>query len=332
MKAAIIAAFGGPEGLAIREVPDPTPREREVIVSVAASALNRADLLQRTGRYPPPNDVPRDIPGLEFAGTVQSLGPGATRWTTGDRVCGLVGGGAHAELVSAHEDTLAALPGSLDWEHAGAAPEAFITAHDALVTQAGLKAGERVLILAVGSGVGLAAVQIARAWNAIPYGTSRTRDKIERAREFGLEDGDPLERGPESIGPAVASWTGGRGMDVIMDLVGGAFVPACIDALAIKGRMMLVGSVAGAQATIDVRRILGRRLTLRGTVLRARSLEEKIAVTRAFANEVMPLLRSGSARPVIDSVFPLDRIADAHRRLESNETFGKVVISIGAEA
>jgi putative PIG3 family NAD(P)H quinone oxidoreductase len=328
MKAAVITQFGGPEGLQIRDLPTPTPRERDVLVRVHASALNRADVLQRLGRYPAPNDAPSDVPGLELAGTVEIAGSAPSRWRRGDRVFGIIGGGAHAEFAVVHEEALAAVPALLDWPQAAAVPEAFITAHDALITQAALRRGESVLILAVGSGVGLAATQIVRAWGGVPFGASRTAEKIERAREFGLENGVALEHGPEGLAAAVARWTRQRGVDVVLDLVGGPYVSACLDSLAPKGRMMLVGAVAGSQATIDIRRILGKRLILRGTVLRARSLEEKIEVTRAFAREVTPRVASGELRPVIDSVFPLERIAEAHRRMESNETFGKIVITM----
>jgi putative PIG3 family NAD(P)H quinone oxidoreductase len=327
MRAAVITAFGGPEVLEVRNVEDPVPGEGQVRVRVRGSALNRADLLQRLGRYPPPNDSPRDIAGIEFAGEVDQTGPGATRWSPGARVFGIIGGGGHAEYLVAHEDAIAPVPDSLDWPGAAAAPEAFITAYDALVTQAGLRGGETVLISAVGSGVGLAAVQIARSWGAVPFGTSRTADKIDRARALGLADGAALSA-PEALPERVRAWTDGRGVDVVLDLVGGAYVPACIESLALKGRMMLAGAVGGAQATIDIRRIFSKRLTLRGTVLRARPLDEKIDVTRRFSADVVPLLATGAVRPAIDSVFPLERIADAHRRMESNQTFGKVVLTI----
>jgi putative PIG3 family NAD(P)H quinone oxidoreductase len=327
MKAAVIAQFGGPDGLTVRDVPTPTPRPHELLIRVYASALNRADVLQRLGRYPPPNDVPRDIPGLELAGIVEATGPDASRWQIGDRVFGLVGGGAHAEFAVAHEDTLARVPNAIDWPEAAAIPEAFITAHDALVMQAGLRATESVLVLAAGSGVGLAAIQIARAWGAVPFGTSRTADKIDRARAFGLEAGIALNE-PDELTEAVSRWTDQRGVDVVLDLLGGGYVQPCINALALKGRMMLVGAVAGAQTMIDVRRILSKRVTLRGTVLRTRALAEKIGVTRAFAEQVVPRFESGELRPVIDSQYSLMQIADAHRRMESNETFGKVVISV----
>ncbi|HSA54883.1 MAG TPA: NAD(P)H-quinone oxidoreductase [Gemmatimonadaceae bacterium] len=329
MRAAVITQPGGPEVLAVRDVPRPEPGPHEVAVRVRASALNRADLLQRQGRYPAPNDSPRDIPGLEFAGEVATTGPAVTRWRRGDRVCGIIGGGAQAEFLVAHEGALARVPERLGWPEAAAIPEAFITAYDAMITQAALTTGESVLIHAVGSGVGLAAVQVARAWGATPYGTSRTADKLERARAFGLADGCVVGTGLDGLTAFVGGVTGGRGVDVILDLVGGTYVSVGIECLALKGRLMIVGTMAGTQATIDVRRVLGRRLTLRGTVLRARPLAEKIAVTEAFARDVLPLFDAGRLAPVIDRVFPLESIGEAHRHLESNETFGKVVIEIG---
>jgi putative PIG3 family NAD(P)H quinone oxidoreductase len=326
MRAAVITRFGDADVLEIRDVAAPVPATRDVLVSVRATALNRADVLQRMGRYAAPGDVARDIPGIEFAGEVAQLGPGASRWSVGDRVFGLVGGGAHADFVVAHEETLVRIPEELDWTNAAAIPEAFITAHDALVMQAGVCAGDAVLIHAVGSGVGLATTQVARAWGAVPFGSSRTADKIERARLFGLEAGVVVESDLEAVVTAAKGWTGGRGVDVVMDLVGGAYVAASIDALALKGRLMLVGTVAGPRATVELGRILAKRLTIRGTVLRSRTLEEKIAVTRAFDRDVMPRLIRGELRPTVDSTFALTDIRDAHRRMESNASVGKIVV------
>jgi len=329
MNAVVITRPGGPEVLEALEVECPEPGTGEVLVRVRATALNRADLMQREGRYPPPPGAPADIPGLEFAGEVTAHGPGAREWSEGDRVFGITGGGAYAEYLVTHERTLAAIPPSLDWSEAAAVPEAFITAHDALVTQAAVRTSERVLIHAIGSGVGLAASQLARAIGAVPFGTSRTQDKIDRARDFGLEDGVALGGDTGSLLDAVSRWTDGRGIDVVLDLVGGSYVPAGVEALAPRGRLILIGTIAGVQTQLDLRRVLTRRLTIRGTVLRARPLEEKIIATRAFAAEVVPLLAHGVVQPVIDSVFPLSQIAEAHRRLESNATFGKVVVRIG---
>lgn len=328
MRAAYIASFGEANGPEIREVPEPAVPARHVLVRVRAAGLNRADLLQRAGKYPPPPDAPKEIPGIEFAGEVVRCGHGATRWRAGDRVFAIIGGGAQAEYLSTHEDMLASVPARLSDVEAGAVPEAFITAYDALIGQAGLKAGERVLIHAVASGVGLAAVQICRAWGAIPYGTSRTEAKLERARSLGLEAGLALGNDPAGLLARTSAWTGGVGFDVVMDLVGGDYVSPSLEALAPLGRLMLVGTMAGSRANVDLRRILGMRLTLRGTVLRGRSLQEKIAAMRAFSDEVVPRLANGILAPVIDSTYPLEAIDAAYARLESNSTIGKVVLTV----
>jgi putative PIG3 family NAD(P)H quinone oxidoreductase len=322
MKAAIITKPGGPEVLEIQERRVPVAAAGEILVRVRASALNRADLLQREGHYPAPPGAPADIPGMEFAGEVTQLGEGVTDWRVGDRVFGIVGGGANAEFLTTDAGTVARIPDNLSWVEAAAIPEAFMTAHDALVTQAMLTVGETVLIHAVGSGVGLAATQLARAWKAIPYGTARTADKIERARAFGLEDGLVVGDDVEIIGRL----TGGRGADVTLDLVGGDYVPASIRAAAARGRIMLVGTMAGRTATVPLSLVLGKRLTLRGTVMRSRSIEEKRVVAAAFARDVVPLFASAVLRPNVDVVFDLADIRDAHARLASNKTFGKIVI------
>ena len=328
MRAAVITRPGGPEVLEVRDVDRPTPGTGEVLVRVNASALNRADLLQRQGRYPAPAGAPADIPGLELAGEVAELGQGATLWKRGDRVFGIVGGGGNAEYAVAHERALARVPERLSWTDAGAIPEAFITAHDALVTQAQLRPSDIVLIHAVGSGVGLAAIQLARAAGAIPYGDARTSDKIERARAIGLEDGVVVAGDLDVIAKQVARWTHGAGVNVVLDLAGGPYAVVSVHAAAPRGRILLIGTIAGAEAALPLHLIMGKRLTIRGTVLRARPLEEKIVATREFAAQVVPLLARGVVRPIVDRVFSLDQIADAHRHLEGNATFGKVVITL----
>jgi NADPH2:quinone reductase len=326
MKAVVIARPGGPEVLELREVPPPEPGHGQILVRVRASALNRADILQREGRYPAPPGDPRDVPGIEFAGEVAALGPGTREWRVGDRVFGIIGGGAHAEYAVVHERAVARVPDELDWEQAGAIPEAFITAHDALVTQAATRPSERVLVHAVGSGVGLAALQLARASGALPYGTSRTGDKIERARQLGLVDGAAVGSDLSVLLEAVGRWSSGGGMHVVLDLLGGPYLQASIAALAPRGRLVLIGTIAGPRAELPISVVMRKRLTIIGTVLRARPLEEKILATRAFAEQVVPLLARKVASAVVDSVYPLSAIGDAHRRMESNETFGKVVV------
>ena len=323
MKAVVITRFGGPGVLEVQDVAAPQPGPDEILVRVRGTALNRADLLQRAGGYAAPPGVPQNISGLEFAGEVAESGTNARRWSKGDRVMGIIGGGAHAEFVAAHQNAVAAVPANLELTDAGAIPEVFMTAHDAL-RQAGFKAGDNVLIHAVGSGVGLAATQLVKALGGRAFGTSRTPDKIERAKEFGLEAGTALA----DLLAFAKDVTSGRGFDVVLDLNGGPYFAASLEAMALKGRLILIGGVAGGKTNVDLYQILGKRLHVIGTVMRARSLEEKIATTNAFAAEVLPLLAEGAVQPVIDSVFPLEKVQDAHRRLESNETFGKVVLTI----
>lgn len=328
MKAAWISGFGGAEVLEIRDVPRPQPGREDLLVRVRASALNRADLLQRQGKYPPPAGYPVEIPGIEFAGEIAEIGNAVRKWKPGQRVFGLVGGAAQAEYIVTHQDLAAEIPENLDWASAAAVPEAFITAHDALWIQAGLRPGESVLINAVGSGVGLAAVQLVRALQAVPYGTSRTASKLDQARTYGMQDGLVVRDNFDDLLSAMDQLTRGQGVNVMLDLVGGPYVKSGQKLLALKGRMILVGTVAGGNYELESRYVMSKRLQIRGTVLRARSLEEKIRATQAFAAEVVPLLARGVLRPVIDSRFPLDQIADAHRRLESNESAGKVVVEI----
>lgn len=331
MKAVFINEFGGSEGLEVREVDPPTaPAEGEVSVRVAAAALNRADILQRRGLYPPPSGYPDRIPGLEFSGVVETVGPGVARFSAGDRVFGIIPGGAQAELVNAKADQLSMVPEELDLVSAAAVPEAFMTAHDALVTQGGMREGETVLIHAVGSGVGLAALQLVKAFGAFAAGTSRTNDKLARCLEMGLDLAISAEE-HKSFSEVIDKETGGSGADLILDLVGAKYLSQNVRSLAVRGRLMLVGLVGGASAELDMRLVLQKRATIIGTVLRGRTDEEKAAVTAAFERDVLPLLGSGRLRPNVDRVFAMDEIREAHDYLESNESFGKVVLEISGE-
>ena len=329
MKAVVITAPGSVEVLEVRDVETPQPPTADrVRVRVRASALNRADILQRLGHYPAPPGAPKDIPGLEFAGEVELVGEEVQTWKPGQRVFGITGGGTHAEYVTVPENHLAEVPPNLDWAEAAAVPEVFITAHDALFTRANLRPGETVLVHAAGSGVGTATVQLARAAGARAFGTSRTADKLEGAKEYGLRESVVVGDSPESFVTATQEWTGGRGVNVIIDLVGAAYLEANLKALATLGRMILVGTTSGSKATLDFGMMMRKRATIVGTVLRARSTEEKATATRQFANHVVPLLTVGTVRPVIDRVYRLNEIREAHARMESNESFGKIVLMI----
>ncbi len=328
MKAVVIARQGGPEALELREVATPEARGEQVRVRVRACGLNRADLMQSRGHYPAPPGVPQDIPGLEFAGEVEALGPDVTGPVRiGDRVFGIVGGGGMAEYVLSHERMVVPIPAGLDYEAAAAVPEVFLTAFDALDTRGKVKPGERVLIHAVGGGVGSAAVQIAHAMGCTVLGTSRTAEKLGRVAELGLDIG--IATATQDFAAVVRERTGGRGVDVVIDHLGASALAGNIEALAPRGRLILVGLLGGSQATVNLAELLRKRITIVGTTLRGRPIEEKIAVTRRFASQVLPWFEDGRVRPVVDRVFPFADVRAAQERLESNLGFGKVVLSLG---
>jgi NADPH2:quinone reductase len=327
MRAIVIARPGGPEVLELRDVPAPEPSRGEVRVRVRATAVNRADLLQRMGVYPAPPGSPADIPGLEIAGEVDAVDDGATEFGVGDRVFGVVGGGGYAEYLTVHARTLAPMPPGMSFDAAAAVPEAFVTAWDAMVDQARLTAGETVLVHAVGSGVGTAAIQIARAIGARSIGTARTADKLERARALGLDEG--ILAGDAKFADEVRKRTGGRGIDVVVELVGGAYVAQDVACIATKGRIVVVGMMAGPQCDLDLGALMRKRAEIRGTMLRSRPLEEKILAARALERHLVPLFARGTLKPIVAKVLPLAEAGEAHRLMQSNETFGKIVLEVG---
>ncbi len=319
MRAVIHRGSGGPEVLTLGEVPKPMCDPGEVRVRVRAAGLNRADVLQRRGAYPAPSGWPSDIPGLEFAGEVEAV-RGASRWREGDRVMGLVGGGAQAEFVVIHQDELLPVPEGLDYVEAAAIPEAFLTAWDALVTRARLRRGERVLVHGVGSGLGTAAAQVAAHLGATVLGTSRSPDKLARALLFGMEHGiDTSTRSfREQIGDPV---------DVVLDVLGGPALEDNLAVLAPRGRLVLLGFLQGSRAEADLSPLLRKRLEVVGSVMRTRDRAERIALARAAADELVPLFEHGALRPVVDAALPMERIAEAHAAMERNATFGKLVLT-----
>jgi putative PIG3 family NAD(P)H quinone oxidoreductase len=329
MKAVVFKGRGGPEVIAVESVPDPAPSRGEVLVRVRAAALNRADLLQRRGLYPPPHGVRPDIPGMELAGEVAAVGEGVASWKPGDRVMAIASGEAQAELCVVHERMLLAVPPELSLEDAAALPEAGITAHDALFTLGRLRMGAAVLVHAIGSGVATMAVQLARAAGATVLGTSRTAAKLERARELGLDHGILVAESPPRFAEEVRRLTGGRGVPLVLELVGGSYLAEGLAALAPQGRVVVVGTMGGAQAALDLGQLLRARASVIGTMLRPRPLEEKIAATRAFGRDVLPLVAAGKVRPVVDAVLPLTEVRQAHERMERNESFGKLVLALG---
>ena len=326
MRAIVISKPGGPEVLQYKEVPDVSPQRGEVRVRVRATAVNRADLIQREGKYPAPVGVPADIPGLEYAGDVDALGDGVTDLKVGDRVFGLVGGGAYAENIVVHSRVASMMPANLSYEEAAAFPEAFITAYDAMVSQCRLSAGESILITAAASGVGTAAIQIAHAIGARPIGTTRTESKAAKLKELGLEDA--IVNTDTTFAEAVLKLTNGIGVNVVLELVGGEYVTQDLQCTAPRGRIILVGLLAGASCKFNLGLLLSKRFELRGTSLRARALEEKILVAQTFSKNIVPLIEVGKLKAVIDKTFSLEEAAAAHEFLAKNESFGKVVLTL----
>jgi NADPH:quinone reductase-like Zn-dependent oxidoreductase len=317
--------------LEIQERPTPQPGRGQVLVRVAGAGLNRADLVQRAGFYPAPPGWPQDIPGMEHAGTVEAAGDDVPALAAGARVFGLAGGGAQATHLLTPAVHCATVPDGLDLVAMGGVPETFITAHDAIVTQAGLAAGEWLLVHAIGSGVGTSALQLAKALGARVIGTARTPDKIERARALGLDhgivaphDGDG-ELDVERLVAEIRDVTG-DGAHVTLELVGGRYVEVDVGAAAPRGRIVLVGTLAGGRAELDAMTAMRQRLQIHGTVLRSRDDTEKAAATAAFARDVGPLLARRQIEPAIDRVLPIDQADAAYDALASNQTFGKVVL------
>jgi len=327
MKAVLFGGKGGPEVIQYADTADPAPARGEVLVRVRAAALNRADLLQRRGLYPPPPGTREDVPGLELAGEVVKVGEGVVAWKPGDRVMAIAAGEAQAELAVVHERMLLRVPDGMSLEDAGAIPEAGVTSHDALFTLGGLRPGWTVLVHAVGSGVSTAAVQIAKAAGATVIGTSRTPDKLERARALGLDHGLLVAKEEPRFADEVRKLTGKRGCPVILDFVGAPYAAENLAALAPGGRIVVIGTMGGAKPTLDLSLLMRTRGTIVGTVLRPRPLEEKIAATQAFAKDVLPLVAAGKVKPVVDAVLPAARVREAHERMEKNESFGKLVLA-----
>ena len=324
MRAVVITAHGGPEVLQVQDIPDPVPGPEEILVDVVTSALNRADLLQRRGLYPgPPAD--HEIPGLEFAGRVAAVGERVTEHAVGDAVMGIVGGGGYAGRVVVHHRQAMAVPGALGLDAAGAFCEVFITAWDALVRQGGLTTGRWALVHAGASGVGTASIQIAKAMGA-RIAVTASAGKHHVCEALGADV--VIDYASEDYVEAVLSVTGGAGVDVVLDVVGGDYLPRNVSCLRINGRIIQVGTMAGAPVPFNPMSLMAKRAALIGTTLRARPIEEKIAVTRQFAAEMLPHVAAGAMAPVIDSRFTLDEAPAAHERMEANLNAGKIVLDV----
>ena len=325
MRAVLIQEPGGPEVLHLGEVPEPAPSPGEILVRVRATALNRADLLQRQGLYPPPPGVHPRIPGLEFAGIVETIGSAVAEYQPGQRVMGLLPGAGYAEKVVTPERLALPIPDRLSFQEAAGIPEVFLTAFDALHLQGGLGPGQTLLLHGAGSGVGTAALQLCRWTGATSIGTSRSRAKLDRCLELGLDHAVLTERG--DFQDTVLDLTSGRGVDLILDMVGAAYLQQNLSCLVRGGRLILIGLLGGPSAPIDLSRILKQSLRIRGTVLRPRPVEEKIRLNQEFRRRILPCFENGVLAPIIDRAFPLEKAAGAHAFMESNGNFGKIVLT-----
>jgi putative PIG3 family NAD(P)H quinone oxidoreductase len=322
MKAIVLASYGGPEVLTLREVPDPEPGPEEVVVEIASAGVNRADLLQRMGLYPGPA-MAHEVPGMELAGRVVARGARAVRWHEGDAVMGVVGGGAYAERIAVHERQLLPVPEALPLDDAGAVPEVFFTAWDALVLQGGLTPGRTALVHAGASGVGTAAIQLCKAIGARVVVTC-SAGKVDACTSLGADL--VVDYGSQDFVEQAKAFTGGAGVDVVLDVIGGDYLARNVDALRTRGTIVQVGVMGSGSATFPLGALLPKRATIVGTVLRSRPLEEKVALTQRFEREVLPWFADGTCVPVVDSRYALGEVATAHERMASNANVGKLVL------
>ena len=324
MRAVVLRSHGGPEVLTIEEVDDPTPGRDEIVVDVQHTAINRADILQRMGMYPDPRNRPLETPGLEYAGVVSAVGEDVTGWSVGDRAMGIEAGGCYAEKVVTHARQALPVPAAVASAEAAAIPEVFLTAWDALVVQGGLTSGRWALVHAGASGVGTAGIQIAKAIGARIVVTC-SAGKMDACRALGADV--VLERSP-------SDWLGAlneavpAGVDVVLDVIGGDETDRNLSAVAMDGTVVQVGLMGGGKASVNVGLILSKRVTWIGTTLRARPVERKLALSQRFIAEMLPLFDSGAMRPVVDSRYAFDDIADAHRHMEANANVGKILIDL----
>ena len=325
-----IDGFGGPEVLRPVERPLPEPGLNEIRIRVEAAGVNRPDLMQRQGKYPPPPGA-SDIPGLELAGIVDNVGPvvegESSRWAPGDKVCALVAGGGYAQYVVAPAPQCLPLPGGMTFITAAAIPETYFTVWTNVFQRGQLATGETILVHGGSSGIGTTAIQLAKAFGATVYATAGTEEKCRACERLGAHA--VINYKTSDFVDAVAQLTSGRGVNVILDIIGGDYLARNLRALAVDGRLVQIGLQGGSRAEIDLRVVMQRRLTLTGSTLRNRPVAEKAAIAREVEKHVWPLLGSGTVKPLIDRTLPLDQAAEAHRLLESGEVVGKIVLTVG---
>lgn len=315
---------GGPEALVPEQRPVPAPGPGEMLVKVAAAGVNRPDVAQRTGNYPPPPGA-SDVPGLEIAGEVVGLGAGATKFRIGDKVMALVPGGGYAQYCTAHESHALAVPASLSINEAAGVPETFFTVWHNVFERGALKTGETLLVHGGSSGIGTTAIQLAKAFGARVIVTAGSKEKCDACLKLGADRA--IDYKTEDFVAETKAATGGAGANVILDMVGGDYIERNYEAAAIEGRIVQIAFLGSARATVDFRRIMLKRLTHTGSTLRARAIEDKAAIARALEAKVLPLLASGKVKPLMDSTYPLTKASDAHARMESSHHIGKIVLT-----
>jgi putative PIG3 family NAD(P)H quinone oxidoreductase len=315
---------GGPDALVPEQRPVPKPGPNEILVKVAAAGVNRPDVAQRTGNYPPPPGA-SDIPGLEIAGDVVALGAGATRFKIGDRVMALVPGGGYAEYCTAHETHALPVPSSLSMNEAAGVPETFFTVWHNVFERGALKAGETLLIHGGSSGIGTTAIQLAKAFGAKVIVTAGSKEKCDACLKLGADHA--IDYKTEDFVAKTKAATDGTGANVILDMVGGDYIERNYEAAAIEGRIVQIAFLGNPKANVDFRRIMLKRLTHTGSTLRARAIEDKAAIARALEAKVLPLLRDGKVKPLMDSVYPLTKASEAHARMEASHHIGKIVLA-----
>jgi len=322
-----ISQPGGPEVLKLVERPDPEPGSGEVLIRVAAAGINRPDVLQRRGAYPPPPGA-SDLPGLEVAGTIAAAGAGVEGWRTGDAVCALVSGGGYATMCVAPAPQCLRVPAAVDLVAAAAIPETFFTVWTNVFDRGRLQVGETALFHGGTSGIGTTAIQLAKARGATIFATAGSDDKVRACETLGARRG--INYRTEDFVEVIRDVTGGKGVDLILDIMGGSYLNRNLAALAVDGRLVQIGLMGGESASIDLRRVLGRRLTITGSTLRPRSVGEKGAIAAALAREIWPLLEAGTVKPIVYKTFTLADAAAAHHLMESSEHVGKIVLTMHA--
>jgi putative PIG3 family NAD(P)H quinone oxidoreductase len=324
VRAVEIAQPGGPDVLRVVDRPTPEPRDGEVLIRVAGAGVNRPDILQRLGKYPPPPGA-SDLPGLEVSGTVVATS-GRTRWREGDRVCALLAGGGYAEFAVAPAPQCLPAPPAIDLVEAGAIPETFFTVWTNVFERGKLQAGETILIHGGSSGIGTTAIQLARAFGATVFATAGSAEKCAACERLGATRA--INYKTEDFVGVSRELTGGRGVNVILDMVGGDYLPRNLDALAVEGRLIQIGLLGGAKSTINLATLMQKRQTLTGSTLRIRSVEQKGAIAQALERDVWPLFENGRVRPVVHRVLTLEEAAEAHRLLEAGDVIGKLVLAV----